>query len=81
MIVEAVRFPFASVVDATVTLSPTLTSDIDPWTVLLTVVVPGTATVTLPARVLTVMLEALTAVTAPTTPRPPKPPAPGPPVP
>ena len=63
-----------SVVDATVTEEPTVTSDIEPLTVLVTATPLGTATVTEPARVFTVMLVADTAVTVPTTPRPPKPP-------
>ena len=71
---DAVRFPLASVVDATVTVSPTFTSAIEPATVFYTATSPGTATVTEPPRVFTVMLEELTAVTEPATPRPPNPP-------
>ena len=71
----AVRAPLASVVDATVTFAPTVTSDIEPLTVFDTATLLGTATVTDPPRVSTVMLVADTAVTVPTTPRPPKPPA------
>ena len=71
---DAVRLPLASVVDVTVTDVPTVTSAIEPLTVLDTSTLLGTATVTEPPRVSTVTLVGETAVTVPMTPRPPKPP-------